>query len=274
MGRVQRKAQRASVEQVGVVREVFQQFDKDKSGSINKAEFAAAVEAAGIRLPRAQIANLYEDIDTNHNGGVDFSEFLDWYPTMLELVKKSRTQAVRDVDWDELRRQLPTAKTADEKRRRMELYNEFDPNKNGYLSLAEVDKGFRDVIKLPDIFDCKPVLMRAFQAARSLNDGRNKPSTHGPDYIEKCEFRLLLWYVRQYFEIWLMFDVVDSGDDRRVDYGEFVRAIPYLNEWGAKVKDPKAEFQSIDQNGGGQILFIEFADWALKKGLDLVEDDE
>ena len=34
-----------------------------------------------------------------------------------------------------------------------------------------------------------------------------------------------------------------------------------------------AEFDSIDKNGGGQILFNEFVDWALSKNLDL-EDDE
>ena len=34
-----------------------------------------------------------------------------------------------------------------------------------------------------------------------------------------------------------------------------------------------AEFESIDKNGGGQILFAEFVDWALSKNLDL-EDDE
>ena len=33
------------------------------------------------------------------------------------------------------------------------------------------------------------------------------------------------------------------------------------------------EFESIDKNGGGQILFAEFVDWALSKNLDL-EDDE
>ena len=33
-----------------------------------------------------------------------------------------------------------------------------------------------------------------------------------------------------------------------------------------------AEFDKIDTNGGGQILFSEFVDWALQKNLD-IEDD-
>ena len=34
----------------------------------------------------------------------------------------------------------------------------------------------------------------------------------------------------------------------------------------------EAEFAKIDKNGGGQILFNEFVDWALEKNLD-IEDD-
>ena len=39
-------------------------------------------------------------------------------------------------------------------------------NGNGYISLAEVDKGIRDVLVLPTLFATKPVLMRAFMAAK------------------------------------------------------------------------------------------------------------
>ena len=46
-------------------------------------------------------------------------------------------------------------------------------NGNGYLSLAEVDKGMRDVISLPALFDLKPVLMRAFTAAKKVSKAEN-----------------------------------------------------------------------------------------------------
>jgi hypothetical protein len=47
------------------------------------------------------------------------------------------------------------------------MWQGFDVNGNGYLSLAEVDKGMRDVVQLPALFALKPVLMRAFQAAKT-----------------------------------------------------------------------------------------------------------
>jgi len=39
------------------------------------------------------------------------------------------------------------------------------------------------------------------------------------------------------------------------------------------VRNPPAEFKKLDRNGGGQILFDEFSGWALKRGLELVDDD-
>jgi Ca2+-binding EF-hand superfamily protein len=178
------------------------------------------------------------------------------------------------VNWAEMRDKLPTKKTDEEKAKRMELFARFDPNGNGYLSLAEVDKGCRDVLALHDLFDAKPVIMRAFQAAKSVNDKRNKKGSNGPDYIEKCEFRLFLVYLRQYFEVWQMFEQTDQGGDRRVDLSEFKAALGKIAEWGLQIDDPEAEFKKIDTNGGGQILFDEFAAWALAKHLDLVEDDD
>lgn len=72
------------------------------------------------------------------------------------------------------------------------LYEGFDPNGNGYLSLAEVrvHKGCRDVLGLPEIYENKPVMMRAF-AAKGANNAKSK-SELGQHYIERSEFRLLL----------------------------------------------------------------------------------
>ena len=42
------------------------------------------------------------------------------------------------------------------------MFSGFDPNGNGYLSLAEIDKGIRDVLCLDSVFDCKKPIMRAF----------------------------------------------------------------------------------------------------------------
>ena len=43
-----------------------------------------------------------------------------------------------DIDWESINAKLPFAKNDEDKAKRRELFKQFDPNGNGYLSLAEV----------------------------------------------------------------------------------------------------------------------------------------
>ncbi len=47
---------------------------------------------------------------------------------------------------------IPTGLSADSAKRRANLFIQFDVNGNKYLSLAEIDKGIRDVLDLPELF--------------------------------------------------------------------------------------------------------------------------
>ena len=67
-----------------------------------------------------------------------------------------------NIDWETLNSKLPYKKTDEQYQKRSEIWESIDVNGNGYLSLAEVDKGLRDVLQLDEIFDCKPAIMRAF----------------------------------------------------------------------------------------------------------------
>ena len=42
------------------------------------------------------------------------------------------------IDWNEINRKLPYEQTDEAKAKRRKLFSDFDPNGNGYLSLAEV----------------------------------------------------------------------------------------------------------------------------------------
>jgi hypothetical protein len=147
----------------------------------------------------------------------------------------------------------------------------MDMNGNGYLSLAEVDKGMRDVVKLPLLFKTKPVLIRAFVAAKRKSVSRSR---HDDELITKGEFRYLLKYIRQYFEYWVMFDRIDTDDDNRIDFNEFKLAAPKMAAWGLDMSDIRARWKECDANGGGHVLFDEFCFWAIKNNLDLEDDDD
>jgi len=62
----------------------------------------------------------------------------------------------------------------------------MDMNGNGFISLAEFDKGIRDILKIDSIFECKPVILRAFNKAKDLDKKGNS------DYVEKDEFDFLI----------------------------------------------------------------------------------
>ena len=175
------------------------------------------------------------------------------------------------VDWDEIRNDLPIRKTPEDFEKRNKLWASIDVNGNGFVSLAELDKGVRDVMRNQDLFDSKPALIRAHQAAK--NRVKTK-SLHGPDYVERCEFRLVLLYLRQYFEYWIAFNRVDKNMDERISLTEFVAAQEEIEKWVGPIDDAEATFAEIDLNGGGMILFNEFVRWASKKSLDLEDDDD
>ena len=178
---------------------------------------------------------------------------------------------MQNIDWESIREKLPYGRDPESLARRNKIWSSVDVNGNGYVSLAEVDKGLRDVLQLDAIFNCKKAIMRAFQASK--NSVKTK-SQHGADYIERAEFRLLLQYLRQYFEYYQAFARIDTGDDNRIDLQEFLKAQPMIQNWVGQIANPEAEFQKIDANGGGQVLFDEFCEWAIRKNLDLEDDDD
>ena len=177
----------------------------------------------------------------------------------------------KNYDWDKLIASLPVKKTKEDRQKRREYWKSIDINGNNYVSLAEFDKGVRDVLNLPCIFSLKKVLMRAYQAAKTKRKGKSKYSN---DYVEWMEFRIILVYLRQYFEYYVMFCRVDTSDNFKLDLNEFKKAIPTLEKWGIKVENPAAEFKKIDTNNSGGIMFDEFCEYAIKKNLDLEDDDD
>ncbi len=142
-----------------------------------------------------------------------------------------------DPLWAELNHKLPWHRTEEQRQMRIHQWKLIDVNGNGFLSLAEVDKGMRDVIQLPIIFEMKPVMMRAFMAAKSKVKSK---SSHGNDYIEKAEYRWLLQYLRQYYEYFVAFERVDKSGDHRLSHSEFMAAKPMIEGWGINMSNPEA----------------------------------
>jgi len=140
------------------------------------------------------------------------------------------------IDWDVINEKLPYERTDEAKKKRKNLFQQFDPNGNGYLSLAEVDRGIRDVLQSDDLFNCKPAISRAYHFARDKTFAR-VGDKHGPHYLEFREFRLFLKALRQYFEYFQAFDTIDTDDDRRISKEEFTseKIKPIIEKWVGKI---------------------------------------
>ena len=86
----------------------------------------------------------------------------------------------------------------------------------------------------------------------------------------------MIWKTKYFFKVSYLYKRLDTGDDNRISKEEFtnpeVKSIVEL--WVGPIADMAAEFDIIDKNGGGQILFDEFVDWATAKNLDIEDDDD
>ena len=63
--------------QVAELRQAFEFFDKDKSGSIDKSELSAVLRSLGMDIPESELALLYCEMDPSGDGVIDFKEFCD-----------------------------------------------------------------------------------------------------------------------------------------------------------------------------------------------------
>ncbi|KAI8608402.1 hypothetical protein BC830DRAFT_1174445 [Chytriomyces sp. MP71] len=131
-----------------------------------------------------------------------------------------------------------------DKAKLLDSYSEFDSHPNGKLSLAEIDKALIHVA--PELAKDKPAIMRAYKAADSKkSDG----------FIEKDEFEGFVTLLIKYDKIYKMFQAVDKDGDRRITFDEFEKGRKKL---GISAGEARADFDKIDNNGGGIILFDEF----------------
>lgn len=141
-----------------------------------------------------------------------------------------------------------------------QLWKKLDYNGNNVVSLAEIDKMVVELVAggtWPAWLNNKPALMRAYKKT-ILKDG------DGDDWVEKKEFHALLLNIFWFNKLWQVFDAVDTGDDRRIDAGEFCRG---MSNMGLSMSQQEAmqEFNKIDTNHGGQVLFVEFCAYIRKR---------
>ena len=64
-------------EQKEEIREAFNLFDTDGSGTIDARELKAAMRALGFQVKKAEIRTMIADIDKDESGSIDIDEFTE-----------------------------------------------------------------------------------------------------------------------------------------------------------------------------------------------------
>ena len=73
------------------IKQIFNQFDKDKSGYINKNELASLSIALNDPLSNAELHDFFRDIDEDNSGKISWEEFIKYWTMTAK-------KAERDVD--------------------------------------------------------------------------------------------------------------------------------------------------------------------------------
>jgi hypothetical protein len=54
--------------------DLFKKWDEDKSGTIDKGEFARAIRSFGIDVPRPEVDKLFDSLDEDGSGSLEYKE--------------------------------------------------------------------------------------------------------------------------------------------------------------------------------------------------------
>ena len=106
-------------EQIEELREAFNLFDTDGNGTIDSKELKEAMQSLGFEAKNQTIYQIIADIDKDGTGDIDFEEFLD-----LMTAGISSTDSKEDVQ---------------------KVFNLFDDDKTGYISLQNLKRVSKDL---------------------------------------------------------------------------------------------------------------------------------
>lgn len=148
-----------------------------------------------------------------------------------------------------------------------EIFDKIDFNGNNLVSTAEVDKfiseSTADYPPFAPLIDegtgktkSMPLIRAWAHITGYVGGGRPYTEGHKDGFIHACEFKRYIHYLFLYNELFSVFEDVAEGD-KRVTKEEFVATVPqYLDHEPERLG--KA-FDAMDANGGGFVLFDEFA---------------
>lgn len=210
-----------------VVRGLFQQWDENGDGNISKAELTAVLQTLMPDFTPEQIEALFNTADEDHDGAIDYKEFLNL------LIDPNSARQLSQKDIEALRA----------------LFNRFDKDLDGFLKPGEFKTLMQNMI---------PTRASDFDVADVDSNGSisfDEFVKYWSSVVGKAGFRA--GQLDEVADMFLRFDRNDSGE---LDREEFVTLLdnifPDHCEQNREIMD--AEFAGCDSDHSEGISFHEF----------------
>ena len=129
-------------DEIEEIKEAFDLFDSDGSGTIDPSELKSAMQSLGFEAKNQTIYQMISDLDKDGSGAIDFDEFLD-----MMTARMSDKDTKEDIN---------------------KVFRLFDDDKTGYISI----KNLRRVAKELGETMTDEELMEMIERADSDGDGQ------------------------------------------------------------------------------------------------------
>jgi len=175
---------------------------------------------------------------------------------------------LEEVDWAKVDKKIPTANTPAGQAARKALFDIWDPNNSGTLTLTEVNGGLPTLVTgLVKNRKFAAAIKCAFKLARDVAPaagGKNsKAAKEAGDLIDRAEFHALLVAFRHYLELDILFDSIDKDGSRMVCWKEFEPLLPKLESWNLGTK--AVIKKKFPDEWTESLKFEDFADWCINR---------
>eukprot|EP00930_Biecheleria_cincta_P046401 TRINITY_DN319_c0_g1_i1.p1 TRINITY_DN319_c0_g1~~TRINITY_DN319_c0_g1_i1.p1 ORF type:complete len:1076 (+),score=224.38 TRINITY_DN319_c0_g1_i1:64-3291(+) len=277
------------------VKSVFENFDKDKSGSLDTDEIEAVMTSLGITPFKAQIAAAIEVVDEDETGTIDFKEFvhlltvyrktegfsdiqvLRLYRVFKKFANEPDASGIREVPPDNLREALifmfgPQAMSLAAKLANVAMQKMADRKEEKAALRRQATRGIQE----DDDAD-KGMKFREFLVwARRLREAeideyrmvfkKADPDCSGTlDADELKAVLRTLGYTPLTATVNDLMEQCDGeGGDGLIEFDEFVTMMEVFRRTDgfnrAEVAELKETFKAFDQEGSGEVGVLQVAD--------------
>ena len=214
-------------------RAMFQHFDADDSGSLNRTEFKQVFTHLELGMTDVQMAEVICILDTNNDGQIDYEEFIQLLHSKIK-VKRTGSDGGPVGDPETAVPQGCKYKMPS-KEQRLILFKRIDGNDNGGLSLLEVDRVSAELW---------PTLNRL-----ALIKGHAVTTKTAGGLVARRSFKQFMQLALYFDHYWGELTGAYSWD-HMVGKDEFIRECAALNVKNSKA-DLTSAFNHLDTTGEG-----------------------